>query len=67
MGHTKCRRIAALMRGITDTEETEFLGPWMKIAEKARAKVIKHFSNKDLDTQTAPANMRRFCCPWRTS
>ncbi|KAI8619479.1 carbonic anhydrase [Chytriomyces sp. MP71] len=40
-GQRGCRRIAALMRGITDTEETEFLGPWMKIAEKARAKVIK--------------------------
>ncbi|KAJ3019273.1 UNVERIFIED_CONTAM: hypothetical protein HDU68_010740 [Siphonaria sp. JEL0065] len=41
MGHTKCGGIAALMRGISDSNETEFLGPWMKIAEKARQKVLK--------------------------
>ncbi|ORY46447.1 carbonate dehydratase [Rhizoclosmatium globosum] len=51
MGHTKCGGIAALMRGITDSNETEFLGPWMKIAEKARKKVLKHFSQRDMDTQ----------------
>ncbi|KAJ3072811.1 hypothetical protein HDU98_002835 [Podochytrium sp. JEL0797] len=51
MGHTKCGGIAALMRGITDSDETEFLGPWMTIAEKARTKVLKHFSHKDMDTQ----------------
>ncbi|KAJ3253650.1 hypothetical protein HDU77_004462 [Chytriomyces hyalinus] len=51
MGHTKCGGIAALMRGITDSNETEFLGPWMKIAEKARSKVLKHFSHKEMDVQ----------------
>ncbi|KAJ3120810.1 hypothetical protein HK100_012639, partial [Physocladia obscura] len=51
MGHTKCGGIAALMRGISDSNETEFLGPWMKIAEKARNKVLKHFSHKEMDIQ----------------
>ncbi|KAJ3237485.1 hypothetical protein HDU81_009429 [Chytriomyces hyalinus] len=51
MGHTKCGGIAALMRGIADSNETEFLGPWMKIAEKARSKVLKHFSHKEMDVQ----------------
>ncbi|KAI9329064.1 carbonate dehydratase [Obelidium mucronatum] len=51
MGHTKCGGIAALMRGITDSDETEFLGPWMTIAEKARQKVLKHFGHKEMDIQ----------------
>ncbi|KAJ3203460.1 hypothetical protein HDU82_006567, partial [Entophlyctis luteolus] len=67
MGHTKCGGIAALMRGISESEETEFLGPWMKIAQKARNKVLKleanffgdciltitrrHFSSKEKDIQ----------------
>jgi carbonic anhydrase len=41
MGHTKCGGIEALMRGICDSGETEFIGNWMRIAQRAKEKVLK--------------------------
>ncbi|KAJ3405813.1 hypothetical protein HDV05_006341 [Chytridiales sp. JEL 0842] len=51
MGHTKCGGIEALMRGICDSDETEFLGHWMGIAQRAKDKVLKHFGHKDRKEQ----------------
>ena len=41
MGHTKCGGIHALMNGVADSDETEFLGPWMRIAQRAKDKAVK--------------------------
>lgn len=39
MGHAMCGGIQALLRGVPDTV-AEFVGPWMRIAERARERAL---------------------------
>ncbi|KAI9326053.1 putative carbonic anhydrase [Zopfochytrium polystomum] len=45
MGHTRCGGIEALMNGIVESKVTEFIGPWMRVAMKAKERVVRHFSD----------------------
>lgn len=56
LGHRQCGGIQALM---TDSHQgtSSFIGPWVKIAEEAKKKVLSKFSNLDLDTQCRHCEM----------
>jgi carbonic anhydrase len=51
LGHSGCGGISALMEGVPDGLSAEYIGPWMRIAERARERVLKDLSGKDLAVQ----------------
>ena len=55
LGHSGCGGIGALMHGIDNGRPTEFIGPWVQIAERARERVLKELPEKD------PAMQSRAC------
>lgn len=52
LGHSGCGGIGALMHGIPDGRPAEFIGPWVKIAERARQQVLVELPDKDPATQS---------------
>ena len=52
LGHSGCGGIDALMHGIPDGRPAEFIGPWVKIAERAREQVLMELPGKDPATQS---------------
>lgn len=52
LGHSGCGGIGALMHGIPDGRPAEFIGPWVKIAERAREQVLIELPDKDPATQS---------------
>lgn len=52
LGHSGCGGIGALMHGIPDGRPAEFIGPWVKIAERARQQVLMELPGKDQATQS---------------
>lgn len=55
LGHSGCGGIGALMHGIPNDRPAEFIGPWVKIAERAKEKVLLELPDKD------PAKQSRAC------
>lgn len=55
LGHSGCGGIGALMHGITNGRPAEFIGPWVKIAERAREQVLEELPGKE------PAMQSRAC------
>jgi carbonic anhydrase len=51
LGHSGCGGISALMEGVPDGLSTEYIGPWVRIAERAREKILKDLAGKDLAVQ----------------
>jgi carbonic anhydrase len=51
LGHSGCGGISALMEGVRDGLSTEYIGPWVRIAERAREQVLKDLAGKDLAVQ----------------
>lgn len=45
-------KIGAPMHGIPDGRPAEFIGPWVKIAERAREQVLMELPGKDPATQS---------------
>jgi len=52
LGHSGCGGIGALMHGIDNGRPAEFIGPWVKIAERARERVLKELPEKDAAMQS---------------
>lgn len=52
LGHSGCGGIGALMHGIPDGRPADFIGPWVKIAERAREQVLIELPDKDQATQS---------------
>ncbi|MES2356484.1 MAG: carbonic anhydrase [Pseudomonadota bacterium] len=52
LGHALCGGINALMQGELKAEESEFIGPWMRIADRARTDVLDRLGHKSMDEQT---------------
>jgi carbonic anhydrase len=52
LGHSGCGGINALIHGISNGQPTEFIGPWVKIAERAKEKVLKELPDKDQTAQS---------------
>lgn len=52
LGHSGCGGIGALMHGISNGRPAEFIGPWVKIAERAKEQVLKELPNKDMAAQS---------------
>ncbi len=48
LGHRQCGGIQALIQGVENKHS--FIGPWVKIAEKARQKVVNENPAADLDS-----------------
>ena len=55
LGHSSCGGIGALMHGIANGRSAEFIGPWVKIAERAREQVLKELPDKE------PAKQSKAC------
>jgi len=51
LGHALCGGITALMRGDLVEDGSEFIGPWMRIASRARTNVLERLSDKPFDAQ----------------
>lgn len=51
LGHSGCGGINALMHGITNGRPAEFIGPWVKIAERGRERVMTELAGKDPEKQ----------------
>jgi carbonic anhydrase len=51
LGHSGCGGISALMEAVPDGLSTEYIGPWVRIAERAREQVLKDLAGKDLSVQ----------------
>ncbi|MDR3581275.1 MAG: carbonic anhydrase [Oryzomonas sp.] len=51
LGHSGCGGINALMHGITNGRTAEFIGPWVKIVERARDRVKAELGGKSPDMQ----------------
>jgi carbonic anhydrase len=51
LGHALCGGITALMQGDVPTEQSEFIGPWMRIAARARSDVLARLGHKPFDAQ----------------
>ena len=47
LGHSGCGGISALMEGVRDGLSTEYIGPWVRIAERAREQVLKDLAGKE--------------------
>lgn len=55
LGHSGCGGINALMHGIPNGKSTEFIGPWVSIAQKARERVLVELGDK------VPEKQNRAC------
>lgn len=55
LGHSGCGGIGALMHGISNGRSAEFIGPWVQIAERAKAQVLKELPGKE------PVKQSRAC------
>ncbi len=51
LGHALCGGVTALMEGHFATKKSEFIGPWMNIAARARNDVLTRFGHKPFDVQ----------------
>lgn len=51
LGHALCGGITALMKGDVTTEKSEFIGPWMRIAARARSDVLARYGHKPFESQ----------------
>lgn len=51
LGHALCGGITALMQGGLAEEKSEFIGPWMRIASRARTDVKTRLSHQPFDAQ----------------
>ena len=49
LGHSTCGGIDALLKGLPD--DFEFIGPWVRIAERAKEKTLKYFANSPYEVQ----------------
>jgi carbonic anhydrase len=56
LGHRQCGGVRALMTGSADSS-TDFIGPWMSIANEAKERVLREHSDKDPDIQWKLAEM----------
>jgi carbonic anhydrase len=55
LGHSGCGGISALMEGVREGLSTEYIGPWVRIADRARERVLKDLAGKE------PAVQLRAC------
>jgi len=51
LGHSGCGGINALMHGISNGRSAEFIGPWVKIAERGRDRVLTELAGKEPEKQ----------------
>ena len=51
LGHSGCGGINALMHGISNGKPAEFIGPWVKIAERGRERVLAELAGKESEKQ----------------
>lgn len=51
LGHSGCGGINALMHGISNGRPSEFIGPWVKIAERGRERVLAELAEKEPEKQ----------------
>lgn len=51
LGHTRCGGIHSLMHGTHSTPESEFVGPWMRIAARARDDVLRRLAQESIEAQ----------------
>jgi carbonic anhydrase len=51
LGHSGCGGIGALMHGVGNERPAEYIGPWVKIAERAREKVLQDLPDKGPEKQ----------------
>jgi len=52
LGHSGCGGISALMHGISNGRPAEFIGPWVRIAERGRERVLTELAGKDPEKQS---------------
>lgn len=51
LGHALCGGIKALMQGEIAAGQSEFIGPWMRIAARARADVMNQLAGEPFEVQ----------------
>ena len=51
MGHSQCGGIRALLQGVNEADDFNFIGDWLSIADAAKEKVLKQFANEPIDEQ----------------
>lgn len=51
MGHSQCGGIRALLQGVKEDSDFNFIGDWLSIAESAKEKVLKQFGSSAIEEQ----------------
>ncbi len=51
MGHSRCGGIRALLQGVKENDDFNFIGDWLSIAASARDKVLTQFGDEHIDVQ----------------
>jgi carbonic anhydrase len=58
LGHGQCGGIRALLSGNGSNDQESFINSWMRLAEGARASVLRDFPDATLDTQLEACEQR---------
>lgn len=51
MGHSQCGGIRALLQGVKEVDNFNFIAEWLSIAEEAKQKVLTQFASQPIDEQ----------------
>jgi carbonic anhydrase len=51
LGHARCGGVQALMHGTLSMPDSEFVGPWMRIARRARDDVLSRLAHEPMEEQ----------------
>lgn len=51
MGHSQCGGIRALLQGVKEVDDFNFIGDWLSIATSAKEKVLTQFGDQSIDEQ----------------
>ena len=51
MGHSQCGGIRALLQGVQEVDDFNFIGDWLSIADSVKTKVLTQFTELSLDEQ----------------
>jgi carbonic anhydrase len=58
LGHQYCGGVQALLNGVVAIEGSEFIGPWVNIARKAREQVLAEMGSEDKSEQLCACEKR---------